>query len=147
MLPIVADVSDAESGVAFTEVYWDGVLTTSSMRDLFFESLGDHALLVRAVDNMGNPSYTSVTFQIIATFPSTIADVQRSYNLGWITNKKVRDALVVQLKLIAATRDAATQKTLLKLFLKELDFWKAKGAVSSQAHAILKADIVWLAMD
>lgn len=78
-------------------------------------------------------------------------DVNGAYNLGWITDKKVRDSLIKQAKLIIKFEkkrngkyETKVDKILIKLLEKELELLKKKGRINQQAFDLLKTDLNYL---
>jgi len=59
-------------------------------QDLFYCNLGEHVLKITVSDLAGNQAQASVKFTVSADLDSTIIDVNRSYSLGWISNKTVK---------------------------------------------------------
>lgn len=167
ILPITITATDTESGVTFTEIAVDGIITTSTAIDPFFYNLGNHAIFVHAVDNVGNPANTSTTFRIITTPESTAADIDRAYGLGWINEKSTRNNLITRVRGLVKTekkieiikitlpngetaeRKVETitkriDKALAQLLLKDLLRWHERDIIADQAYNIVKEDIEWL---
>src|SRR3989344_1657438 len=85
------------------------------------------------------------------TLDVIIADINGAYDLGWITDKKVRDSLIQQAKLIIKFEkkrngkfEPKVDKILLKLLEKELDLLLKKGKINSEAYDLLKEDLKYL---
>lgn len=85
------------------------------------------------------------------TLDVLVNDINGAYNLGWITDKKMRDSLIVQAKLIIKFEkkrngkyETKVDKILIKLLEKELDLLKKKGKINQQAHDLLKTDLKYL---
>ena len=143
MLLVNADITDSESGVFSQEIKFDDrIVNSGDSVDLFFEKLGSHKFTANAVDFMGNAANKEVAFRIVATLQSTISDIERSYSLGWINKKSVKNTLIKKLENIANHDRPLTQKTL-KTFLAELEREHPKH-INDQAYNLLKEDINWL---
>lgn len=99
---ISASATDSSSGLAGMYLSLDGenISTSSIVLDLFNLKLGDHIFSASAYDKAGNWEEVTSNFKIYADSTSTIADINRSYNLGWITKKSVRDALLNDIRAI-----------------------------------------------
>ena len=85
------------------------------------------------------------------TLDVIINDINGAYNLGWITDKKVRDSLLKQAKAIIKFEqkrpgkfEKKVDKILIKLLQKELDLLLKKGKISSEAYKLLKTDLEYL---
>jgi len=50
-------------------------------------SLGRHSLVIQAVDKAGNQAVKQVNFEIIANIDSTISDIEKIHELGWLKDK------------------------------------------------------------
>ncbi len=160
-------VTDAGTGVASKMNFMDGVSTSTSALDLFFLSLGSHVFRVDAQDIVGNATTSARTFNIITTPESTILDVNRASLLGWILKVSVRDSLIskintairIEKKIVMLTEQLPGKPVVVKRVeklqsrldkvlgvnvLKELDAQLAKGNITQQGYATIKADIQWL---
>src|SRR3989344_4225210 len=100
------------------------------------------------VDN-DNPGELNIEREV--TMEVLINDVNGAYNLGWITDKKVRDSLIKQAKLIIRFEkkrngkyEVKIDKILIKLLEKELDLLKKRGKINQQAYGLLKVDLKYL---
>src|SRR3989344_1077122 len=100
------------------------------------------------VDN-DNPEELNTEREV--TLEVLINDVNGAYNLGWITDKKVRDSLIKQAKLIIRFEkkrngkyEVKIDKILIKLLEKELDLLKKRGKINQQAYGLLKVDLKYL---
>ena len=91
-IPVNVTISDTESGVFSQSIKFDDkIVNNGDNIDFFFEKLGNHSLTVATSDFVGNSASTTVNFRIIATSQSTIADIKRSYALGWINKASVKN--------------------------------------------------------
>jgi len=167
ILPIQVSANDSESGVGLIQKYFDEKLVASESLDLFFEKLGDHSTAFIAYDKSGNPTYVSKIIQIISTPDSAISDIERSYDLGWIEKKAIRNSLINKLKsaikierrielleekLPGKSRiikqieklEKRLDRVLGTAFLNQLEKEYNKGNINQRAYDILKEDILWL---
>jgi len=117
-------------------------------------------LVASAEDIHGNATTSSRELRVIATASSTVADINRTHSLGWMTTE-VRDILLQKMQsvltLIAnlnAHREAgkfeavagveqALDNVLSGVILKELERHRGKG-LDERAYYLLKEDIAWL---
>lgn len=164
-IPVEVAVSDL-SGVGWSHNTLDGVVSHSSLIDPFYLKLGEHQFSVSAADNFGNVATSTVNFRLIATVESTISDINRAYELGWIEKEKIKNRLIEELKNIIKWRhqievlehsdknpkqqiidrlEQKITKKLIKTLLKELerDYYK-KGVINRQVYELLKEDLEWL---
>jgi hypothetical protein len=161
-LPIHVTFTD-NTGVATSSVVFDGQsVNASSTVDLFYTTLGIHALVLSAQDFVHNATTSTTTITIIATIPSTISDVNRAYSLGWITNLAYKRSLLTTLALagnISAQmgeleqrplpskvikEGAVFNKILLKIILLALQLGKSQKYLTAQGYTVLVNDINWL---
>ncbi len=143
MIPLTVNVTDDNSGIAFIETKLDDSVTTSTVIDSFYLPLGAPSIAVHAVDNAGNPANATTSFQLITTPQSTILDIERSYSLGWITKRMVRDILIAEVRAMIRFGNRV-DKFLGKLLLKELAFWHQRGVINEKGYNLLKEDVEWL---
>ncbi len=160
--------TDAGTGVLLHVIAFDDkIISNGDTIDLFFQHLGNHTLYVTSTDFVGNTANSSTEFRIIATASSTINDVERAYNLGWITKEKVRDELKRDLNRIIKIEkridlleeklqnkpkvikqieraEKIVDRILAKQLLRELDRYQSKGWLNSEAYNLLTEDINWL---
>ncbi len=77
----------------------DGAAIKNGARlDLLKYKLGNHTLVVTAVDKAGNTATKSVTFKVIASTSTLITTVKRYYDQGAIKSRVVRDRLLLWLR-------------------------------------------------
>jgi len=90
------EIADSYSGVAADSLALliDGRLVNQAEQDLFYYSLGEHVFKIVISDLAGNEAKASVKFLIEADLESIIADINRSYNLDWIKNEKIKKELI-----------------------------------------------------
>lgn len=99
---VAATANDLDSGIAGISMLLDGepVATTSLALDFFSLRLGEHIFTVDAYDKAGNWEEIVSNFKVYADSTSTLADINKAYELGWITKKSVRDGLLSDIKAI-----------------------------------------------
>ena len=85
------------------------------------------------------------------TLDVLINDIKGAYDLGWIRDRKVRDGLIKQAKLIIKFEkkrngkyEKKVDRILIKLVEKELDVLLKKGKINRQAFDLLKLDLSWI---
>ena len=167
ILPVDVQINDNNSGVLFSVITLDNSFISSSSVDLFFYSLGSHSLNVIAIDRAGNTATSSFDFQAIATPDSTMSDVERAFELGWIEKRGIKNGLVQKLKTAikmekrvelleeklpnrpkVIKRIERLEKQLDKVlgtsFLKQLEKEYNRDNINEQAYNLLKEDIEWL---
>jgi len=174
ILPIEVSAEDPGSGLYFLETKLDDIVVPNvGSMDLFFQSLGNHALITEAKDNVNNTSTASKTFKVIANATSTRDDMSRALSLSWMT-KKIYDDLTKKFdacfkkkttvtsvtKTIVitgkngkpATKKVTEKVTKVEIYfdkktaqdiLKTLDKYRGKG-LNEQGYQLLKEDIQWL---
>lgn len=118
-------------------------VTNGEAIDLFFEPIGSHTLTIEATDFLNNTSYATVTFAIGATYESTIADINRSYELGWIQKAAVHDSLIYLFQAIIKN-NKQVDKLLGLVFLNHLEQEYNKGSFNISAYNLIKGDVEWL---
>jgi len=78
----------------------DGRAVATTTIDLFNYALGQHSLTIKAVDKVGNQAQEQVSFEIIANIDSTISDIKKIYELGWLKDKVYHELLKDAFKLL-----------------------------------------------
>lgn len=167
IMTINATSTDVMSGVSKSIYQLDGkLITTGENIDLFYEKLGSHLFTASSTDMAGNTFATTTKFRIIATLVSTISDVERAYDLGWIAKRDLKNEIIKKLKL--ATRiekrveyleeklpgksklmrkiekfEEKFDKTLLRLIVQDLEK-KHPKYINDQAYRILVEDLNWM---
>jgi FIMAH domain-containing protein len=147
-------VTDACTGVASFKPTLDGSPTLSGHGladgqaiDLLTQlALGSHAFEIDALDNVGNPSTTTVTFTIIVTAASIKEDVNQFLAMKAIRNGGQANSLLAKLDAAAQARargncNAAGNNY--SAFVNELQAQSGKG-VNATAAAIMIADAQYL---
>ena len=109
----------------------------------------DQITNLEVVVNNTNPEDLETEREV--TIDVLINDINGAYNLGWITNKKVRDGLIAEAKVIIKFEkkkngkyEKKVDKILIKLIEKELDLLKKKGKINQQAYDLLKTDLEYI---
>lgn len=161
-LGIIVNVTDTESGVFSQEIRLDDTMVNSGDSiDLFYKYLGTHTIFVTSSDFQGNISSTNTIFRIIATYSSTLSDIERAYSLGWIKNLHTKKELIEELKDMFPKdkhlekdkedkkgkhekEEKTKKKELGREIIKELDKQLKKKNINQQAYDILKEDVLWL---
>ncbi|MBU4285077.1 alpha/beta hydrolase, partial [Patescibacteria group bacterium] len=120
--------TDDFSGIANIIINLDNQVFSTTNIDLFYYDLGEHILNITAADNAENSASAEVKFETIANIASTIQDIERIYNLDWISKKNVKQVLIVKLKVLQARLDifVKQKETIEKLKQKILDNTKIK---------------------
>ena len=167
IIPVSINVSDSESGVDFYVNKFDGYILDTASHDLFYYSLGSHSLETIAYDRAGNLGSKIFQFQFVATIDSTISDIERSYDLGWISKKSVKNQLIRKLNDAARIEkkieyidlilpnnqksrkrierlEKRLDKILGKTLLNEVERQYTKGNINQLARDIIKEDLQWL---
>ncbi|PIR83997.1 hypothetical protein COU18_01145 [Candidatus Kaiserbacteria bacterium CG10_big_fil_rev_8_21_14_0_10_51_14] len=145
-LSVDVSAEDTESGVYGLETFLDGsLIQNTDMIDLFFQSLGDHNLLASSTDNVGNATTTEVSFRVVATQESTLSDIERAHELGWMNfvSYTVVSKLFQAINKLPKATPKVVEKRLLQAILRELQKFRGKG-LNEQGYQLLKADIEWL---
>ena len=116
---------------------------------------------------MFTQSSAEIQFRIIATVDSTISDINRAYELGWIKKQSVRDSLIRQLnkatKIIEKIQDIGQRfsdkpkisdkiqkiekrldDVFARIILHKLSLLKKTGKINQQAYDVISEDINWL---
>lgn len=172
-MPISISAEDVSGVFVLESFFGTTTIPNTGIVDLFFKKLGTHKITASSTDNVGNATTSMRTFRVVANTTSTLSDVERSYKLGW-TTQKVRDDLIKKMKacnvqkkiistvtktVVVAGRDEkpTTKKVQEKIekieivfdkncakgILKDIEKYRGKG-LNDQAYQILKEDIQWL---
>lgn len=92
--------TDDFCGITTTTITIDGQTVATTTIDLFDYSLGIHGLIILAVDKAGNQAQAQVNFEIIADIESTISDIEKIHNRGWLKGKIYKPLLINAFKLL-----------------------------------------------
>lgn len=126
-------ISDSSSGIADKVFELDGkLIEDESAIDLFQFKVGEHVLVVTAVDKAGNSATASRNFVLEASKNSIKADINRMMSLGWIT-KDFDTVLAAKVDELSADTKGS--------FLLDLSGYKSKCYITSQAYEVLKNNI------
>lgn len=164
---ITATTTDP-SGIALFDLKINNqTLNLGSEYDPFYGKLGTTTIFATSTDTLGNLATSSIKFRVVANATSTISDINRSFDLGWIKDKKIRDALIKQTQGIVKIQkkidtieerlpngkkrqvkieriQIVVDKILAKLFILELDVLLRSKNIKQEAYNIIKEDINWL---
>ena len=99
---LVIDYSamDDFSGIATTIIMIDGQAVDTTTVDLFDYALGQHNLIIQAIDKAGNQAQTQINFEIVADINSTISDIEEIYGRGWLKGRIYKPLLISAFKLL-----------------------------------------------
>lgn len=131
--------SDDYSGVASISATMDGaVIGNGTTYSLLWSTLGQHVLVVTAVDGMGNSSTKSVSFTIGATIESMSAAINELYGQGQIDNQGIQNSLLVKLAKYEKDSGAIVDaKNYLKNFINEVSAQSGKHLTVPAANLLL----------
>ncbi len=117
-------------------------ISNGQTMELYNLSVGSHTVLVIATDYYGNSATQTVTFQVIDSFQSLIALVNKFYTEGKISKKDLKDNLLQQLNAAKASFDSGKTKTAKNQLLSFINAVLAQRgkAITAQAADILIAD-------
>jgi len=99
-LVIDYSATDEFAGIATTTLMIDGREIATTTVDLFDYALGQHSLIVQVSDRADNQTVEQVKFEIIANIDSTISDIKKIHELGWLKDKIYHELLKDALKLL-----------------------------------------------
>jgi hypothetical protein len=137
----------APSGVKTLVADLDGTpVTNDQVIDLYTLSLGDHTLMVTAVDFYGNTATQSVTFSVMATPDSLAAGVKRLFEEGKIDNVGVYNSLISKLNAVLSALDKSKTSLAiqnLQAFVNEVNAQSGKH-ITAEAAMLLVTDAQWI---
>lgn len=154
-LTLTFSVSDGTgSGVNHSTVTLDGSTTVAgqalvnglSINLLTELGLGSHTFNITAVDNLGNTDTRSVTFTIVVTPQSIMADVHEFLSSGDIKNAGLANALLAKLQAAARAEsrgNCMAASNIYRAFISQVQAQTGKG-ISPPAAGILIADARYL---
>ncbi|MFA6405458.1 MAG: hypothetical protein WCW46_01765 [Candidatus Paceibacterota bacterium] len=126
-------ISDQTSATAETS----GVITPNQITDLSL--------------NLDNQNPENIKVERVVTLDTLITDINEAYILGWIKDKKTRDGLIKEAKLIIKFEkkrngkyEKRVDKIIIKLIEKELDFLLKKNKITVEARDLLKNDLIYI---
>jgi hypothetical protein len=144
-------------------------ITSGTLFDPFYAKLGTTTLFATSSIGTKPVATSSVTFRIVATYESTISDIERAFNLGWIYSLDTKNQLISRLnkavigeekidsletqksgaKKITKIIEKLTKKIdkeLLKALKIDLEAFR-KDRLNEQAYNIIKEDLNWLILN
>jgi hypothetical protein len=137
---IVYTVTDVGSGVASSSVSLDGApATNGQVLDMFFLAPGLHTIVVTAVDNLGNSSSATRTFEVHATAESLNNNIDRACNLGLI-KATLCNALKAKTRAALAAHNRgqhATEHNILRALVHQLEAKRGKGVDAATADRLI----------
>ncbi|MBA0089105.1 MAG: hypothetical protein HRJ53_29295, partial [Acidobacteria bacterium Pan2503] len=147
-------VTDGGSGVGTVSPTLDGSttvggsgLSNGTVINLLTElSLGTHTFTINAADNVGNRSSSSVTFMIVATAASIIADVNEFHSTGAISSADAYSGLITKLNQALPywnTGKCGTADNIYSAFINQVMAQIGKG-ITAAAAATLISDAQYL---
>ncbi|MBI2459276.1 MAG: alpha/beta hydrolase, partial [Parcubacteria group bacterium] len=92
--------TDDFSGLATTTITIDNQTVATTTIYLFDYSLGMHNLTITAIDKAGNQAQQQINFEVIANIDSTISDIEKIYELGWLKDQVYHKLLKDAFKLL-----------------------------------------------
>lgn len=103
--------------------------------------------------DVNNDNPEEISLERIITSQVLLNDINKAYELGWITDKKLKDKLVKKAEAIIKIEkkkngqteklEAKIDKKAAKALITELKGFE-KGKINQQAYDIIKADLEWL---
>lgn len=137
---------DEGSGVASLVAKLDGTdVTNGQVIDLLTLALGDHTFDVKAVDNSGFESTSTVTFSVTATKTSLVDSLNRFFTEGKIDNQGILNSLLAKLQQKPTDKKGGTNPLAnqLRAFINEVQAQRGKH-VTIEAADLLLADAHWV---
>ena len=86
--------TDDFSGIGATTLMIDNQEISTTTIDLFDYAIGTHTITITAIDKKANSSQAQVSFEIIVNTESTIANIEKIYNRGWLKRGITKEILV-----------------------------------------------------
>jgi hypothetical protein len=123
-----------------------GLLSGQAINLLLELPLGTHTFTITAVDNVGNTSSASVTFNIIVTAASIKDDVNQFAASGDISKRGIVKSLLAKLDAAGdklGASDCKTSANIYRAFIHEVNAQMGKS-ITSLAAAIMIADAQYL---
>jgi hypothetical protein len=140
----VASISPTLDGSSL--LHGHGLQSGQTINLLTELSLGAHTFTVSALDNVGNPASTSVTFTIVVTPESIKGDVKQFQASGAISKSGIAKSLLAKLNAAAHARargQCGTSANQYRAFIHEVMAQSGK-AIDPVAAAIMIADAQYL---
>ena len=139
--------TDEESGVFLLETFLDdSLISNADSIDLSDLALGEHTILASSTDNVGNATTSTREFRVVATFDTTLSDLQFAYKQDWITLHGIYRSLDSQLKALERIHNRghiSIAKKLLGGILRQVESYRDKF-VTEEGFNLLKEDLEWL---
>jgi hypothetical protein len=137
---IIFTATDVGAGVASSSVTLDGApATNGQLLDMFFLAPGVHPIVVTAIDNLGNSSSATRTFEVHATAESLDSNIDRACNLGLI-KANLCNALKAKTRAALAAHNRgqhATEHNILRALIHQLDTKRGKGLDAATADRLI----------
>jgi hypothetical protein len=131
---------DGGSGVASSSVTLDGgPAANGQVLDMFFLAPGLHTIVVTAIDNLGNSSSATRTFEVHATAESLNNNIDRACNLGLI-KATLCNALKAKTQAALAAHNRgqhATEHNILRALVHQLEAKRGKGVDAATADRLI----------
>lgn len=121
------------------QAYFDGNILNSDEIDLSLNNLKKHTFLVSAIDEAGNKSEKSVTFETVTNFGAIISNVGHYYNLGFIINQNTKNFLETKVQNIQKMEDLLNifQSSLLPKWAKEVVIENLKRVINHEVDNLI----------
>jgi len=147
-LVLSCEAKDIYSGVRIFEVKLDGaIVDCKEPVSLFNQALGDHKVMYKAVDNAGNVFMGEESYELIASFASTIKDVDWLYEQGHFKSRGDAYSLIAHI-------ETAWLFDLLGIYNKSANFLGQantlsgrqveKGKISDFGYGMINRDIKYI---
>jgi len=134
---IDAQAQDAETGVVSQVIRFNTItVQQGDLIDPLYYPLGQHTITVDATDFVGNSSRVMKTFNVTATQTSTLVDIERAFELGWIDTYDHRNYLMVYIMRGTTGSYWGFRSTLRQ--------WYESGFITRQGFDVLWEDAIWL---
>ncbi|MBI2673979.1 MAG: hypothetical protein HYX23_01730 [Candidatus Zambryskibacteria bacterium] len=92
--------------------------------------------------DIDNNKPENISSEKMVTLEVLVNDIDGAYNLGWISDKKVRDGLIKKVQKIYKN-SKNIDKNLVKVLKLDLKLYK-KDKINEQAYNLIKTDLEWL---
>ncbi|HEU4514821.1 MAG TPA: hypothetical protein VFR87_17055 [Nocardioidaceae bacterium] len=127
------DDGEHGSGVASSSATFDGATATQGQEiDTFQLAPGVHTIEVTATDNLGNTDTVTRTFRVRATSASLLANIERAWAEGLITDKGGFNGLRAKLEAAVASHETGMHETEVNQLVAALNQVNAKLDVGIQ---------------
>ena len=121
------------------QAHFDENILNSDEIDLSLNNLKKHTFLVSAIDEAGNKSEKSVTFETITDSGAIISNVGHYYNLGFIINQNTKNFLETKVQNIQKMEDLLNifQSSLLPKWAKEVVIENLKRVINHEVDNLI----------